>query len=60
MKLLTLTEASDRLGLSTSRLRQFIGEGRLKATLMGKTYVVTEREVARFMALERKQGRPSA
>lgn len=56
MKLLTLAEAGDRLGLSASTLRNQVKRGRLHATLIGKTWVVTEREVERYRA--ESLGRP--
>jgi predicted site-specific integrase-resolvase len=49
-KELTLAEAGDRLGLSSVTLRRQVGRGKLKARLVGKTWVVTEREVARYAA----------
>jgi excisionase family DNA binding protein len=49
-KELTLAEAGDRLGLSAVTLRRQVGNGKLKARLVGKTWVVTEREVARYAA----------
>ena len=57
--MLTLTEAADRLGLAASTLRHQVQAGRLRARLIGKTYVVTEREVERYRR-ERlgKPGRP--
>ena len=50
MKILTLAEAGDRLGLSASTLRHQVHAGRLRATLIGKTWTVTEREVERYRA----------
>jgi excisionase family DNA binding protein len=50
MALLTLAEAGDRLGLSASTLRHQVANGRLRATLYGKTWTVTEREVERYRA----------
>jgi excisionase family DNA binding protein len=56
---LTLSEAAIRLGLSASTLRHQVQSGRLRAHLIGKTYVVTEREVARYRAESLgKPGRP--
>ena len=49
-KELTLAEAGDRLGLSAVTLRRQVGRGRLKARLIGKTYIVSEREVERYAA----------
>jgi excisionase family DNA binding protein len=56
MKILTLAEAGDRLGLSASTLRTQVRRGRLHATLVGKTWTVTEREVERYRA--ESLGRP--
>lgn len=58
--MLTLTEAADRLGLAASTLRHQVQAGRLWARLIGKTYVVTEREVERYRREHLgKPGRPS-
>jgi len=58
--LLTLTEAAARLGLAPSTLRHQVGAGRLRARLIGKTYVITERELERYRATSLgKPGRPS-
>lgn len=48
MKILTLAEAGDRLGLSPSTLRNQVHAGKLRATLVGKTWTVTERELERY------------
>jgi ssDNA-binding replication factor A large subunit len=57
---LTLTEAGARLGLSASTLRHQVQAGRLQARLIGKTYVVTPRELERYRAEHLgKPGRPS-
>jgi excisionase family DNA binding protein len=56
---LTLTEAAARLGLAASTLRHQAQAGRLRATLFGKTYVVSEREVERYRREHLgKPGRP--
>jgi excisionase family DNA binding protein len=55
-RILTLAEAGDRLGVSASTLRSQVKAGRLKATLVGKTWTVTEREVERYRA--ESLGRP--
>lgn len=61
MKLLTLAEAGDRLGLSAATLRRQVHNGRLRATLVGKTWTVTEREVERYRAESKgKPGRHAA
>jgi excisionase family DNA binding protein len=57
---LTLTEAADRLGVAASTLRHQVQAGRLRARLIGKTYVVTPREVERYRRVHLgKPGRPS-
>lgn len=58
--MLTLTEAAAQLGLAASTLRHQVQAGRLRARLVGKTYVVSEREVARYRREHLgKIGRPS-
>lgn len=58
--MLTLAEAAEQLGIAPSTLRHQARTGRLKARLMGKTYVVTEREVSRYRATSLgRPGRPS-
>lgn len=57
MNLLSLAEAARRLGVSRTRVRQFVDEGRL-ATAPGDTGKVTVAEVARFAAIPRRNGRP--
>ena len=53
---LTLAEAGARLGLSASTLRSQVRNGRLRAELVGKTWVVAERELERYRA--ESLGRP--
>ena len=48
--MLTLTEAADELGLAASTLRHQVQAGRLRARLVGKTYVVSPREIERLPA----------
>jgi excisionase family DNA binding protein len=58
--LLTLTQAAAQLGLTASTLRHQVQAGRLGATLIGKTYVVSPGEVERYRAEHLgKIGRPS-
>jgi excisionase family DNA binding protein len=57
---LTLIEAADELGLAASTLRHQVQAGRLRARLVGKTYVVSPREVERYRREHLgKLGRPS-
>jgi len=46
--MLTLQEAAARLGVAASTLRHQVQAGRLRARLVGKTYIVTDREVERY------------
>ncbi len=58
--MLTLAEAAARLGLAASTLRHQVQAGRLRARLIGKTYVVTERELERYRVTSLgRPGRPS-
>lgn len=58
--MLTLVEAADALGVTASTLRHQVQAGRLRARLLGKTYVVTPREVERYRREQLgKPGRPS-
>lgn len=54
--MLTLAQAGALLGVSPATLRSQVRNGRLRATLVGKTYVVTPREVERYRA--ESLGRP--
>lgn len=47
-QLLTLAQAAALLGRSPTTLRNQVLKGRLRARLVGKTYVVTPREVERY------------
>ena len=58
--MLTLTEAAAELGLAASTLRHQVQAGRLRARLVGKTYVVSGREVDRYRREHLgRPGRPS-
>lgn len=46
--MLTLTEAAALLGVAASTLRHQIANGRLRARMIGKTWVVTPGEVERY------------
>ena len=46
--MLTLTEAAEELGLAATTLRHQVQAGRLRARLVGKTYVVTPAEIERY------------
>lgn len=57
---LTTAEAAERLGVSTTRIRQMILEGVIKgATKVGQNNLIPEKEVKRLETTERKAGRPA-
>ncbi len=59
MRYLTIAEAADRLGVSASTLRTQADRGRLRTERIGRTPVVTEREVERYRAESLgRHGRP--
>ena len=55
--LLTTQQVADRLGVSASRVRQFILEGRLPAIKLGRDNLVREEDLR--LLQDRKAGRPS-
>ena len=56
MREMTLAAAGALLGLDPATLRNQIHAGKLRGTLVGKTWVVTPREVERYRA--ESLGRP--
>ena len=54
----TIQEAAEFLGLSQGRVRQFIREGRLTASRIGRTIVVHTRDLEEFKKIPRYTGRP--
>ena len=58
--LLTVGEVARRLGLSRTRVRQLVADGRLEvlAVAGARFRVVTRAEFERFASLPRRAGRP--
>lgn len=56
---MTTTEAAQLLEVNQSRVRQFIIEGRLKATKIGRDWHIKEGDAKRFKATLRPTGRPA-
>lgn len=56
MNLLSAKEAAEKLGIDSSRVRQFILEGRLPARKVGNSYAINEADLA--LVADRKTGRP--
>jgi excisionase family DNA binding protein len=57
---LTTAEVARMLGVSQSRIRQFVMAGRLKAKKLGRDLVIEKKEAERFRREGRlPQGRPA-
>lgn len=58
-KLISTNEAAKILGVSASRIRQLIIDGRLEATKIGRDQLLDEEKVVNFSSKPRKRtGRP--
>lgn len=55
-RILSLEEASQRSGISSSWLRRLVDDGRLPAKKVGKTWLVLEEDVDALAAQERPRG----
>ena len=55
-ELLTTQQAAEKLGVSASRVRQFIIDGRLPATKLGRDNLIREADLK--LVGDRKAGRP--
>lgn len=56
MKLISTTEAAERLGVHITRVQALVKAGRLPAQKVGKNYVINEDDLE--LVAERKPGRP--
>lgn len=54
MEYYTIKELSERLKLNIQTLRRYIKEGRLKASKVGRSYYVSEDQLAAFMSESRQ------
>ena len=54
--IISTADAAAKLGVSAIRVRQLIARGRLPATLIGRTWAVDEKDLAKVKV--RKPGRP--
>ncbi len=57
--MLTTTQVAERLGITPSRVRQIIREGRLVATKHGRDWEVDPESLDSFVKVRRRVGRPS-
>lgn len=55
---LTTTEAGRLLGVTATRVRQFIAAGRIRADRIGRDYVLTKGDVRRFAKTPRLRRGP--
>jgi len=58
MKYKTTREVATTLGISLSRVQQLIYIGKLPATKIGRDWLVTEKDLETFSALDRPVGHP--
>jgi excisionase family DNA binding protein len=58
MGVVSTQRAAEITGLHVETIREYLRAGRIKATRIGRTYVIDERDLRRFMATPRKPGRP--
>ena len=58
MGVVSTQRAAEITGLHAETIREYLRAGRIKATRIGRTYVIDERDLRRFMATPRKPGRP--
>ncbi len=59
-QLMSVVEAAELLKLHPTRVRLLCRQGRIRGTRVGNAWVITDKEVKRFAAIERKTGRPPA
>jgi len=57
MKLLSTSEAADKLGVTVGRIQQLIWDGLLPAQKVGRDYVINEDDL-KLVENRRKVGRP--
>ena len=58
-RLLTISEAAERLGLTFAMVRRYCADGKIPAQKMGRDWAIRRRDVESFAAIPRRSGRPS-
>ncbi len=58
-RLLTISEAAERLGLSFAMVRRYCADGKIPAQKVGRDWAIRRRDVESFAAIPRRSGRPS-
>lgn len=56
IKLLSVAEVAEKLGVTRARVNQFISENRLPAQRIGRSFVIREEDLS--LVENRKTGRP--
>jgi excisionase family DNA binding protein len=56
IKLLSVAEAAEKLGVTRARVNQFINENRLPAQRIGRSFAIREEDLR--LVADRKTGRP--
>ena len=59
-RLLTVSEAAERLGLSVAMVRRYCANGKLSARKIGRDWAIQQHDVEHFAATPRFSGRPYA
>ncbi len=59
-RLMTISEAAERLGLSVAMVRRYCSTGKLPAQKVGRDWAVRQRDIERFAAASRRRGRKPA
>lgn len=57
-RLLTISEAAERLGLSVAMVRRYCADGKLPAQKIGRDWAIRQRDAEHFAATPRHSGRP--
>jgi len=58
-RLLTVTEAAQRLGLGVAMVRRYCANGKIAGQKIGRDWAIRQRDVEAFAAIPRHSGRPS-
>jgi excisionase family DNA binding protein len=58
-RLLTVSEAAERLGLSVAMVRRYCGDGKLSAQKIGRDWAIRQHDVEHFASAPRHSGRPA-
>jgi excisionase family DNA binding protein len=57
-RLLTISEAAERLGLSLAMVRRYCADGKIPAQKIGRDWAIRRRDVEHFATTPRHSGRP--